>query len=409
MLTDKTGTAQQIGFKEFVALVAAMMACQALAIDAMLPALSTIAHALDVNNENNAQWIITAYVAGMGCGQLLWGVLSDRFGRRVVLLTGLALYAIAALLSGFADSFTSLLTWRFVHGLAAASMVVTRSVIRDVYEGRQMARVMSWTFIVFIMIPVIAPTIGQLILLFAPWRYLFVMFGVFAMAVWLWALLRLRETLHPEFRLSLNLSHITQAAKQVLGERSAMSYTLALTVVFGSLLAYINMVQQIFSEVFNRPTLMPGMFALCAAAMGVASFVNSKIVERHGMRKVSQIGLLLFIGTSALHALITVLGYETLLTFVVLQSATMSCIGLMLANFGTMAMEPMGAVAGIAASLQGFISTSGGALLGALIGRQFNNTTLPLTVGAAVCGVLALLLVWFAERGRLLHPHDRVD
>jgi DHA1 family bicyclomycin/chloramphenicol resistance-like MFS transporter len=405
MLKKPSRTTKQFGFTEFVVLVAAMMACQALAIDAMLPALPTIANALGVDNENSAQWIITAYIAGVGCGQLFWGMLSDRYGRRPVLLTGLTLYVLAALLCGFSNTFVSLLAWRFVHGLASASMVVSRSVIRDLYEGRQMARVMSLTFIVFITVPIIAPAIGQVILLFAPWRYLFVVFGIFAGAVWLWALLRLPETLHPEYRITLTLSRVAHATKRVLGDQSSMAYTLAMTVIFGSLLAYIAMVQQIFSEVFNRPGLMPGMFALCAAAMGVTSFVNSKIVERYGMRKVSQVGLLLFIGISSAHALLVALGFETLASFVVLQAATMSCIGLMLANFGTMAMEPMGAMAGIAASFQGFISTTGGALLGALIGRQFNNSTLPLAVGAAVCGVVALALVYVAEQGQLFRPH----
>jgi DHA1 family bicyclomycin/chloramphenicol resistance-like MFS transporter len=412
MSASLSATKRRIGFTEFLVLVAAMMACQAFAIDAMLPALPTIAHALGMNDANRAQWIVTAYVTGMGMGQLFWGILSDRFGRRTVLLIGLALYVVAALLAGFSNSFMGLLGWRFVHGVAAASVVVARSVIRDLYDGRQMARVMSLTFIVFIMVPIVAPSIGQLILIFATWRYLFVLFGVFALTVWLWVWLRLPETLHPEYRMTLNVQHVMQALKLVASNRASLFYTLSVTMTFGSILAYVGMVQQIFSDVFQRPRLMPIMFALCAAAMGVASFINSRIVERIGMRVVSQVGLLIFIGITSVHVLIAAMGLESLASFVFLQAITMGCVGLMAANFGTMAMEAMGPVAGIAASLQGFVSTTGAALVAALIGRQFNGSTLPLAIGACACGVSAMVFVLSAEQGRLFRPHHgtvRVD
>src|SRR5580698_121336 len=196
--------AARIGFTEFVILAAAMMSTQAIAIDAMLPAFPVIVRALHVANENHVQWIVTAYMAGLGCGQLFWGLMSDRFGRRPILVGGLGLYVLAALLCGLAGSFTTLLAWRFVHGLAAASVVVTRSVIRDLYSGRQMARVMSLTFMVFLMVPILAPSLGQLILLVAPWRYIFIVCGFFAALVCTWTAVRLPETLHPEYRLTLN-------------------------------------------------------------------------------------------------------------------------------------------------------------------------------------------------------------
>jgi len=394
-----------VGFKEFVAMTAAMMATQAISIDAMLPALPTIALALGLSDRNRAQLIVTAYVIGVGIGQLFWGLLSDRFGRRPILLIGLSVYVIAAVLSGLTSSFTTLLAWRFTHGLAAASVVVARSAIRDQYSGRQMARVMSLTFIVFLMIPVIAPTLGQAVLAIAPWRSIFLLFGGFAAIVLLWVMLRLPETLHPEFRLVLKPHQIGQAIGLVLGNRVSLCYTFTLAIMFGSILAYVGMVQQIFQDVFHRPSLMPGMFAICASSMGVTSYLNSRIVERVGMRTISQIGILIFIGVTALHVLVVMLGLERLWTFVLLQSLTMACIGLTASNFGAMAMEPVGSVAGVGASLQGFISTTGGALVGASIGKWFSGTTLPLALGALLCGLTGLCLVIFAERGRLFSPH----
>src|ERR1700716_203920 len=187
--------AAKIGFPEFVVLAAAMMSTPALAIDGMLPAFPVIVRALHVANENHVQWIVTAYMVGMGCGQLFWGLMSDRFGRRPILLGGLGLYVLAALLCGLTGSFHTLLVWRFVHGLAAASVVVTRSVIRDLYSGRQMARVMSLTFMVFLTVPILAPSLGSLILWLAPWRYIFIVCGIFAGIVAAWAFFRLPETL----------------------------------------------------------------------------------------------------------------------------------------------------------------------------------------------------------------------
>ncbi len=390
-----------IGFREFVLLIAAMMAIQAIAIDAMLPAFPVIVHVFHVTNANHGQWILTAYMTGLGCGQLFWGVVSDRFGRRPVLLVGIGLYVVAALSCGLTGSFAALLTWRFVHGAAAASITVARSVIRDLYSGRHMARVMSLTFVVFLMVPVLAPSLGALILRIAPWRTIFILVATFAALIWAWAALRLKETLPAEQRMTLTFRHILSSTRQVLGNRVSLCYTFALTAMFASIMAYVGMVQQIFGTVFLKAQLMPGMFALCAITMGAAAYANSRIVERLGMRLISHTALSCFIAVTALHVVVAACGWERLWTFVLFQAVTMGSFSLAISNFGAMAMEPLGAVAGIGASLQGFISTFAGALAGALIGRYFDGTTVPLAVGSLCCGITGLSFVLVAEKGKL--------
>jgi DHA1 family bicyclomycin/chloramphenicol resistance-like MFS transporter len=216
---------------------------------------------------------------------------------------------------------------------------------------------------------------------------------------------RLPETLHPEYRLTLSGSHIVNAVRLVVFSRSSLCYTLAMSVMFGGIMAYVGMVQQIFGEVFHRANLMPTMFALCATTMGVGAFLNSRIVERFGMRRISHSALLTYLAITGLHTMIAALGLEQLWTFVLFQSATMACFALSISNFGAMAMEPVASVAGIGASLQGFVSTLGGALIGALIGRQFNGTALPLAAGSVCCGLASLGFVLLAEKGRLFRGH----
>ncbi|MES2033446.1 MAG: multidrug effflux MFS transporter [Pseudomonadota bacterium] len=391
-----------MGFKQFVALVAALMAVNALAIDSMLPALPQIGQAFGVADPNQNQLILTAYLLGFGVAQLTYGVLADRYGRKPVMLAGLAIYVVTCGLCALATSFEMMLVARALTGVgAAATRVLTVSIVRDSYSGRQMARVMSLSFIVFLAVPIIAPSLGQAIMLVAPWRWIFGVLAVFGMAVAVWMWLKLPETLHPEDRRPISISSVLAAFKVVLTDKVAMGYTLAMTVILGSLFGFLNSAQQVFTDVFDAGTTFPLIFAGIAGGMALSSLLNAQIVDRLGMRKVSHSALIGFIAIAAVHAGVALAGLETIWTFAILQAAMMFCFGMVASNFGAMAMEPLGHLAGMAASVQGFVSTVGGAILGWAIGQQFNGSTVPLTLGFALLGLGALLIVLFVENGRL--------
>ena len=397
---------KEIGFREFVGLVAALMAMNALAIDAMLPALPQIGEALGIVEENQRQWVVTAYLLGFGFAQILWGTLSDRFGRRPILIVCLFFYIVFSAASALSDSFTMLMVARVLQGVAsAAARVLAVSIVRDRYSGRQMARVMSLSFIVFLAVPILAPGVGQLILFVAPWQWIFGVLGIFGAIVLVWAFWRLPETLHPEYRQQITPKRWLSAWRAVVTDRMSVGYSTALALLTGSLFGFINSVQQIFYDIFKAPHSFPLVFAGVAGSMAVASFVNSRIVERLGTRRVSHWALIGFVVVASAHALVARSGVETMLTFSLFQAAMMCCFGLASANFGAMAMEPLGKVAGTASSVQGFYTTIAGSLLGFVIGQQFDGTTVPVTTGFAILGALALLTVFIAEGGKLFQPH----
>ena len=398
-----------LSFPAFVALIAAMNAVNALGVDSMLAALPEIGREVGVQSENARQWIIAVYVFGFGAMQIVYGPLADRYGRRPILLTGLCLYALCSIVAGLATSFPALIAARLLQGMAAAAArVLAVSIVRDCYTGRQMARVMSLSFIVFLAVPILAPSIGQLILLFARWRWIFFSLALFGGVVALVAATRLNETLHPEYRRSASFVEVLKAMATVIRQRNAIGYTLASTLAFGALMGFINSIQQIFADIFQRPALFPILFACMAASMGVAAFVNSRIVERVGTRMVSHSAALGFMAMGGLHSLIALAGFETIVTFAVMQCLTLFCFGLMGANFNSMAMEKVGAIAGTASSVQGFISTCGGAVIGLVIGQAFDGTTIPLSLGFFVLGACAVLTVLWTERGRLFHAQHMV-
>lgn len=393
-------------FRPFVAYVAALMMTNSIAIDSMLPALPEIAHALGVQSPNEAQFVVTAYLLGFGGAQIVYGTLADRFGRKPVLLFGLAIYVVASVVAVFAGSFAVMMAARVVQGIgAAASRVLAISIVRDCFEGRQMARVMSLVFIVFLAAPILAPSIGQIIMLVAPWRAIFGLLTVFGVVLIVWTVLRLHETLHPEDRVPISVKGISHAAAIVLRSRVTVGYMFALTMVMGGLFGFVNSAQQIFADTFGTPQLFTILFAMIAVFMAMSSLLNARIVGRLGMRRVSHAALIGYIAVALLHLAIVMSGMETIVTYAINQAALMFCFGLLAPNFNAMAMEPVGHVAGTASSLLGTVSTAGGAVLGLLVGQSFDGTTLPLALGFACFGVIALVLVLVAERGRLFHAH----
>jgi len=387
---------------EFIALAAALMALNALAIDIMLPGLQEIGASLNVADENHRQYVISAYFGGMAAALLVYGPLSDRFGRRGPLLVGLTIYVVAAAAAVFAPTFEVLLALRFIQGVGAASTrVIAVSVVRDRFGGRAMAEVMSLIFMTFMVIPVIAPSLGQLMMIFANWHMIFVLMAIIAAAITFWTWARLPETLHPEDRRAIDLSSIAQGFRIVLSNRVSIGYTLASTAVFSALFGFINSAQQIYVGIYGLGAWFPVLFAVVAGLMAVSSFVNSKLVSRVGMRRLSHGALLGFMTVSAIWFVWSLTGPVPLAAFVILFALVMIQFGWIGSNFNAIAMEPLGHIAGTASSIQGFIQTLGGGVVGAMIGQAFDGTVTPLAAGFFGVALVGLVLVLVAERGRL--------
>ncbi|AAL52311.1 hypothetical protein P053_02518 [Brucella abortus 01-4165] len=397
------------GRGEFIALIAAIMAINALAVDIMLPGLPQIGASLGVHSENHVQFVITAYLLGFGVSQLFYGPLSDRFGRRLPLFGGLAIYVVAALGSAFVTDFTTLIILRVLQGLgAAATRVIAVSVVRDKFSGRQMAEVMSLVMMVFMILPVVAPATGQLIMLFGEWHLIFMFMAIMALVVGLWAFLRLPETLPVSHRRPLTMKSTLGGFVIVLTNRVALFYMLGTSFILGALFGYINSAQQIFVGIYQLGTLFPLAFAAVAMTLALASFLNSRLVGRFGMRRISQTMLLVFTSFSLLWMVLSIVmdGPIPFAVLMIIYMTIMLSFSLVTANFNALAMEPLGEVAGTASSVLGFAQTVIGAALGAVIGQAFDGTTTPVATGYCVLGFVALACVLIAERGRLFRVQN---
>ncbi len=399
---DKTPLKLPLPLWEFVSLIAVLMALNALAIDVMLPALSEMSDHFQLADENAQQWVIFAYVLGYGIPQLFFGAITDRFGRKLptqVCLIGYALTGIGCMMIG---SFEGLLALRFIQGLFAAGVrVISVSIVRDMASGRTMARLMSLIMTVFMVIPILAPSLGALIMLKFDWQWIFGALTVAGVATFIWVQLRLPETLPEDQRRGLNVTEFVGAFAEVGKSRVSFGYIAASGVIFGSLIAFIATSEQIFTDIFGMEKTFTLWFAGIAGGLAVANFFNSAIVERLGMRRISHSVLCAFIVLALLSAILMSVFRESLWIFYPLFVLNFACFGMMGANFSALALEPLGKIAGTASAAHGFATTTVATGFGILVASQYNGTVVPLMVGYAALGIASLAIILVTEKGRL--------
>ena len=385
-------------FGEFIALIAMLSSLTALSIDAMLPALVTIGRELGVQHDNEAQLIISTLFLGLASGQVLFGPLSDATGRKPLMYVGLGIFMLGSLVSMLAQDFSHMLVGRFLQGLgASAPRVLSIALVRDCYAGRSMAQVMSFTMSIFILVPMIAPFLGQVILLVAGWRSIFTVFLLLASIVAVWFLLRMPETLPPDKRRAFTFRAFWRALREVVTNRVSMTYTVITGMVFGAFLGYLSSAQQILQIQYGLGEHFPLYFALLALAVGTSSFLNSRLVMRYGMYWLSKHAILLFTGMAGVFLLVAhgTAGHPPLVGLMVYLMLAFLALGMLFGNLNALAMEPLGHIAGIGASVVGSLSTLTAIPLGTLIGQSYDGTILPLITGFFVLGLLAsgLMLV----------------
>jgi MFS transporter, DHA1 family, multidrug resistance protein len=398
-----------MSFPEFVVIVAAIMALNPLAMDMMLPALPEIGAAFGIDNANHLQWVLSTFLLGFGIGQFLIGPLSDRYGRRPVLIGGMVVYAIASALAIMAPSFHALLLARVLQGFStSATRVIATSVVRDCYVGRRMASVMSLAQMVFISVPVLAPSFGQLVLLASrQWHSVFVVLLLYGIIALLWTALRLPETLAENKRTSIRISDVLGYYKQTVTNRQTIGYALACGAINATMFGYVFSAQQIFTEVYHLGPYFPLAFAAIAIGVAVAGFVNSRIVGKLGMRVISHTALSGFAVASLVMAIAARADMLPLPVYMVLATCTMFGFGLTFANFTALAMEPQGHIAGTASSLFGSLTVLIGIVIGYLLGQAYDGTMVPLATGFFLCAVGALAIVYVTERGKMFQPHNK--
>jgi DHA1 family bicyclomycin/chloramphenicol resistance-like MFS transporter len=394
-----------ISFGEFVALMATMTALVALSIDMILPALPSIGATLGVQRANDSQLIVSLLFLGFGLGQFFYGPISENVGRKPAVYIGLALFSAGCLLALLARSFPLMLLGRVFQGVGVGGpRAMTIALVRDKFEGRAMARVMSLVMAVFILVPVIAPSIGQVILGFAGWRTIFGLYLTLGVVVWVWFAWRQEETLAPERRIPLSPRNIARGAREVFTNRLAFGYTVAAGLVYGAFIGYLSSVQQILQEEYALGPRFPVYFATLAIALGGASLCNARLVGRHGMRTLAGWALRLVCAVSVLFLVIAASqsGQPPLWTLMSYLLASFFGIGLLFGNLNALAMQPLGHIAGIGAAVVGGSSTLISLALGTVIGQSYDNTVLPLVAGFAVLSGLSMAVIRFAEAGSLV-------
>ena len=399
---SRTATGPALRPGEFVPLIALLMSLVALAIDAMLPALPAIGRDLEAPRPNDVQFVITSLFLGLGLGQMLFGPLSDRIGRRPAIHAGLVLFMIGCLVSIFASTFETMIVGRVLQGIGVAGpRIVTVALVRDQYEGRQMARLMSFAMAVFILVPTIAPALGQAILWLGSWRAIFTTFFAIAAIAFAWFALRQPETLPAERRRPFSVRAIGQAVGETLRIRAALGYTLATGFVFAPFVAYLSSAQQIFQEAYRTGALFPAYFGVLALAIGGASLVNGRLVMEHGMRRLSKVaaGSIALVSLVAWAGAFAFGGLPPLWLFMAYLLAVFLCIGLLFGNLNALAMEPLGHIAGVGAAVVASLATFISVPLGALVGQSFDGTIYAQIGAFAVFGAGTYAAMRWAEGG----------
>jgi DHA1 family bicyclomycin/chloramphenicol resistance-like MFS transporter len=398
-----------MGFPEFVIVIASIMALNPLAMDMMLPALPNVGTAFHIAAANRPQMVLSIFLVGFGVGQFVMGPLSDRFGRRPILLGGMAVYCVASLLAIAAPSFETLLLARALQGVGtSATRVIATSIVRDCYAGRRMASVVSLAMMVFIAVPVIAPSFGQAVMLLTQWRGIFIVLMIYGVLALIWSAVRMPETLPVSERRSLKLGEVLGAFRQTITNRQTFGYALAAGGVQGTLFAYVFSSQQLFTEIYHLGHYFPLAFAAIAIGVAVAGFLNARLVGRLGMRMISHSALVGFVAIGGIMLVAAKLQMLPLAPFMALSALMMFAFGMMFSKFTALAMEPQGHIAGTASSLYGSITTLLAIGIGMAIGQDYDGTLLPFATGFFLCTLAALGVVLVVEKGRLFRSHAPV-
>ncbi|MFT5566864.1 MAG: DHA1 family bicyclomycin/chloramphenicol resistance-like MFS transporter [Glaciecola sp.] len=385
-------------FIEFVALMAIMTSLVAFTIDSILPGLSLIGDDLKVINPNTNHLLLSMVFLGLSIGQLLAGPFSDIYGRKAVVYFGLGLYVIGTTLSFFSQSFTVMIIGRLLQGLGLGGpRIASIAMIRDQYSGNAMARVMSFVMVVFIFIPAVAPYAGQGIMSMGSWRTIFLSYLIYAFLLLIWFHFRQEETLPVERRTAFSMNEIMKAVKYIFKNKITMGYTLASGFISGAFLGYLNLSEQIFAKHYNLGELFPRYFALLAIGLGLASFLNGRMVMKLGMTFLAKWSVAaLFIWSAAF----TAYDYFTpegpsLELFLVFLLVALFFIGILFGNMKSLSMEPLGHIAGVGAAVVSAMSTLAAVPYSILIGQYYNDSVFPLMVGFTVCSLVAgLIMVW---------------
>ncbi len=397
----KKGEIPELGFAEFISLTAMMMSLVALSVDTMLPALSEIGRDLGVIDNNSSQLIISLFFLGLASGQLLYGPVSDNTGRKQAIYIGYGLFITGCVLSLVATTLPIMLTGRFLQGFGAAGpRIVSIAIVRDRYEGSAMARVMSFVMTVFIIVPIVAPTLGQGMLLLAGWRAIFASFLILALLTLVWFVLRQPETLSKEKRVQFSFKMIIETVMIIFANRNAIGYTVTAGFVFGFFLGYLNSAQQIFQEVYALGAQFPFYFAFLALSIGGASLFNARFVLHHTMESLSQRALISISALSVGFFLLALWyhGHPPLWTLMAYLFATFFGTGILFGNLNALAMESLGKIAGIGAGVVGSLSTLISLITGTAIGQCYNGTVLPLTAGFFILSLASLAAMRWAEK-----------